>query len=88
MPTTHSAKQVNYDVKERLLKMMLYDTPINMRLPSRIKDEYSIDSVVEPPEIRLKLDWVHGYRGRDCRSNIHFLPTGECAYFVASIVVL
>lgn len=88
MPTTHSAKHVSYDPQGRIVKMMLYDTSIEMRLPSRIKDDYNIDSVVESPEIRLKLDWVHGYRGRDCRSNIHFLPTGECAYFVASIVVL
>uniref|UniRef100_A0A1I8F246 HELP domain-containing protein n=1 Tax=Macrostomum lignano TaxID=282301 RepID=A0A1I8F246_9PLAT len=32
--------------------------------------------------------WVYGYRGRDCRSNLYHLPTGELVYFVASVVVL
>lgn len=30
----------------------------------------------------------YGYRGRDCRSNLYLLPTGEIVYFVASVVVL
>ncbi|KAK3531828.1 hypothetical protein QTP70_029719 [Hemibagrus guttatus] len=30
----------------------------------------------------------YGYRGRDCRSNLYLLPTGEIVYFNASIVVL
>lgn len=36
----------------------------------------------------MKLEWVYGYRGRDCRTNLHLLPTGEVIYFVASVVVL
>ena len=38
--------------------------------------------------MKLKLDWVYGYRGKDARSNLHLLPTGEMAYFVAAVVVL
>jgi len=34
------------------------------------------------------MDWVYGYRGRDCRSNLYFLPTGEMIYFIAAVVVL
>lgn len=30
----------------------------------------------------------YGYRGRDCRSNLYLLPTGEIVYFVAAVVVL
>ena len=30
----------------------------------------------------------YGYRGRDCRSNLYLLPTGETVYFIASVVVL
>ena len=29
-----------------------------------------------------------GYRGRDARSNLYLLPTGEIIYFVAAVVVL
>lgn len=28
------------------------------------------------------------FRGKDCRSNLYLLPTGEIVYFVASTVVL
>uniref|UniRef100_A0A8C0IVX1 EMAP like 1 n=1 Tax=Chelonoidis abingdonii TaxID=106734 RepID=A0A8C0IVX1_CHEAB len=31
---------------------------------------------------------IFGYRGRDCRSNLYLLPTGETVYFIASVVVL
>jgi HELP motif len=30
----------------------------------------------------------YGYRGRDARSNIYLLPTGEIVYFTAAVVVL
>lgn len=30
----------------------------------------------------------YGYRGRDCRANLYFLPTGEAVYFIARVVVL
>jgi len=30
----------------------------------------------------------YGYRGNDCRNNIHILPSGELVYFISSIVVL
>lgn len=31
---------------------------------------------------------AYGYRGKDCRSNLYQLPTGEIVYFVAATVVL
>ncbi|GBP33928.1 Echinoderm microtubule-associated protein-like 1 [Eumeta japonica] len=46
------------------------------------------ERVAPPPAAKLKLEWVHGYRGKDCRSNLYLLPTGELAYFVAAVVVL
>ena len=30
----------------------------------------------------------YGYRGRDCRSNLYYLSTGEIIYFAAAAVVL
>ncbi|KTF88448.1 hypothetical protein cypCar_00005501 [Cyprinus carpio] len=52
--------------------------------------------------VSLNQDWIshkqwdatcdtlqsYGYRGRDCRSNLYLLPTGETVYFIASVVVL
>lgn len=41
-----------------------------------------------PPDRRLVLDWVHGYRGIDARKNLWVLPSGELMYYVAAVVVL
>uniref|UniRef100_H2LEC7 EMAP like 4 n=1 Tax=Oryzias latipes TaxID=8090 RepID=H2LEC7_ORYLA len=68
------------------IKMFMRGRPITMFIPS---DVLNYDDVrTELPPERLKLEWVYGYRGRDCRANIYLLPTGEIVYFVASVVVL
>lgn len=41
-----------------------------------------------PPDKRLSLSWVYGYRGTDSRKNLWVLPTGELLYFVAAVAVL
>jgi microtubule-associated protein-like 6 len=33
----------------------------------------NVQHIAEKPITTLKLDWVHGYRGYDCRNNIHYL---------------
>ena len=38
--------------------------------------------------IKIKFTFFAIFRGRDCRSNVHQLPTGEIVYFVAAVVVL
>jgi len=88
MPSKHQNKDVLFDEDERIIRLVLYNTLITIRLPSWLDHNYSFDKIVEPPSVKLKLDRVSGYRGKDCRSNLFYLPTGECIYFVASIVVL
>ena len=46
------------------------------------------ESVIKAPKEQLKLEWVYGYRGKDCRSNLYQLPTGEIIYFIAATVIL
>lgn len=41
-----------------------------------------------PPDKRLSLSWVFGYRGVDSRKNLWVLPSGELLYFVAAVAVL
>ncbi|XP_063236726.1 echinoderm microtubule-associated protein-like CG42247 [Bacillus rossius redtenbacheri] len=41
-----------------------------------------------PPDKRLQLNWVFGYRGTDSRRNLWVLPTGEMLYFVSAVAVL
>ncbi|KAK3752556.1 hypothetical protein QZH41_013411, partial [Actinostola sp. cb2023] len=52
-------------------------------------DEH-IDTTVssEPPDAKLVLEWVYGYRGRDCRKNLSVLQSGELVYFIAAVVVI
>uniref|UniRef100_A0A671X8N2 EMAP like 3 n=1 Tax=Sparus aurata TaxID=8175 RepID=A0A671X8N2_SPAAU len=68
------------------IKMFIRGRPITMYIPSNIQN-YE-DLKMEPPSERLELDWVYGYRGRDCRANLYFLPSGEAVYFIACVVVL
>uniref|UniRef100_A0A672R450 Uncharacterized protein n=2 Tax=Sinocyclocheilus grahami TaxID=75366 RepID=A0A672R450_SINGR len=69
-------------------RMFLRGRPITMHIPDQLRESYSLDHKVALPERKLKLQWVYGYRGRDCRSNLYLLPTGEIVYFNASVVVL
>ncbi|XP_060529282.1 echinoderm microtubule-associated protein-like CG42247 isoform X2 [Cylas formicarius] len=41
-----------------------------------------------PPEKKMMLEWVYGYRGTDSRKNLWVLPTGELLYFVAAVAVM
>nr|XP_034967118.1 echinoderm microtubule-associated protein-like 4 isoform X4 [Zootoca vivipara] len=68
------------------IKMFMRGRPITMFLPSDVDKYYEIKT--ELPSEKLKLEWVYGYRGRDCRANVYLLPTGEIVYFIASVVVL
>lgn len=68
--------------------MFLRGRPIVLHAPSEEIDSYDITKVATAPASKLKLSWVYGYRGRDCRSNLYLLPTGEIVYFVAAVVVL
>ncbi|XP_068443305.1 echinoderm microtubule-associated protein-like 3 isoform X1 [Clinocottus analis] len=72
--------------QEQSIKMFIRGRPITMYIPSNIQN-YE-DLKMEPPAERLELDWVYGYRGRDCRANLYFLPTGEAVFFIACVVVL
>uniref|UniRef100_A0A672RFK9 Echinoderm microtubule-associated protein-like 2 n=1 Tax=Sinocyclocheilus grahami TaxID=75366 RepID=A0A672RFK9_SINGR len=70
------------------VRMFIRGRPITMHIPDQLRESYSLDHKVALPERKLKLQWVYGYRGRDCRSNLYLLPTGEIVYFNASVVVL
>ncbi|XP_074659724.1 echinoderm microtubule-associated protein-like 2 [Tubulanus polymorphus] len=83
-----STKDPTYNKEDGNLRIFLKGRPVTTYAPSDIKDDYDLAKVGHVPNEKLKLEWVYGYRGRDCRSNIYFLPTGEIVYFVAAVVVL
>lgn len=83
-----------------LVKFFLRGRPITLYLPSSLQSSqdsndigfganFDIDASIQaPPRDQLKLEWVYGYRGKDCRANIYALGTGECVYFMAGVCVL
>ncbi|KAG7511719.1 echinoderm microtubule-associated protein-like 4 isoform X1 [Solea senegalensis] len=81
-----STREKNSQAEGNHIKMFIRGRPVTMFIPSDV-DNYD-DVRTELPSERLKLEWVYGYRGRDCRANIYLLPTGEIVYFIASVVVL
>ncbi|XP_033498174.1 echinoderm microtubule-associated protein-like 1 isoform X7 [Epinephelus lanceolatus] len=81
-------RRVTHCKEEGYVKMYLKGRPVTMYMPKDQVDSYCLEAKAELPSNKLKLDWVYGYRGRDCRSNLYLLPTGETVYFIASVVVL
>ncbi|XP_060804047.1 echinoderm microtubule-associated protein-like 2 isoform X3 [Amyelois transitella] len=82
--STHTCQ---YNEEDGSMRMYLRGRPVILFGPS---DQDALDpaKVAPPPQSKLKLEWVYGYRGKDCRSNLYLLPTGEIVYFVAAVVVL
>uniref|UniRef100_A0A3P9NF13 Echinoderm microtubule-associated protein-like 6 n=1 Tax=Poecilia reticulata TaxID=8081 RepID=A0A3P9NF13_POERE len=40
------------------------------------------------PRCQLRLEWVHGYRGHQCRNNLFYTAGKELVYFVAGVGVV
>ncbi|XP_059215815.1 LOW QUALITY PROTEIN: echinoderm microtubule-associated protein-like 4 [Centropristis striata] len=81
-----STREKNSNAEGNHIKMFMRGRPITMFIPSDVENYDDVRT--ELPSEKLKLEWVYGYRGRDCRANVYLLPTGEIVYFVASVVVL
>ncbi|TSN57714.1 Echinoderm microtubule-associated protein-like 1 [Bagarius yarrelli] len=82
------SKECTFNAEDGYVRMFLRGRPVTMHIPDQLRENYSLDQKVALTDRKLKLQWVYGYRGRDCRSNLYLLPTGEIVYFNASIVVL
>ena len=39
------------------------------------------------PNITLSLEYAYGYRAKDCRNNVRYLPSGEIVYHCAAVAV-
>ncbi|BFZ12124.1 hypothetical protein BsWGS_15165 [Bradybaena similaris] len=85
--TPTSSKEPQWNQEEGSIRLCIRGRVVNLSTPSDLTD-YDISKPGEVPSEKLQLEWVYGYRGRDCRSNLYFLPTGEVIYFTAAVVVL
>ncbi|XP_013881874.1 echinoderm microtubule-associated protein-like 2 [Austrofundulus limnaeus] len=82
------SKECTFNAEDGYVRMFLRGRPVTVHVPDQRRESFSLDQKVALPDKKLKLQWVYGYRGRDCRSNLYLLPTGEIVYFNASVVVL
>uniref|UniRef100_A0A8C4QU63 Echinoderm microtubule-associated protein-like 2 n=1 Tax=Eptatretus burgeri TaxID=7764 RepID=A0A8C4QU63_EPTBU len=79
---------VSYNKEEGNIRFLLRGRSVAMAVPTEQMESYSPDEKPNSPLYHLALEWVYGYRGKDCRSNVQLLPSGELVYFVAAVVVL
>jgi len=70
------------------------DEIVKFYIRGRAVSTYPPSSYVESkkcgqaPSKSLTLEWVYGYRGRDCRNNLFLLPSGEIIYNIAAVIVI
>lgn len=79
-------KDPQWNQEEGYLRIFLRGRPVSLYAPTAMSD-YTVDKEVSLPDQKLQLEYVYGYRGRDCRSNLYYL-NGEVIYFTAGVVVL
>lgn len=67
------------------IKFQLRGRSLNVYAPTNYSED---DHSGEAPDRKLQLEWVFGYRGKDCRNNLYYLPSHEIVYNTAAVVVL
>nr|XP_013013809.1 echinoderm microtubule-associated protein-like 6 [Cavia porcellus] len=75
--------QINYDrqvYKEDLPQLKQQSKEKNHAVPFLKREK--------APEDSLKLQFIHGYRGYDCRNNLFYTQTGEVVYHIAAVAVV
>lgn len=40
------------------------------------------------PKSQLRLEWVYGYRGHQCRNNVYYTGSKDIVYFVAGVGIV
>ena len=89
-------QKFSFNKENGIVKFYLRGRPISLYIPQLLDQQrvsvssFSFDTEhkIKAPTASLKLDWVYGYRGKDCRSNLFQLASGEIAYFIAAVAVI
>ena len=63
-------------------------TPALLSRPGFAGSAQEAAQSTSPPPNELELEYVHGYRGHDCRNNLGFTRDGELVYHAAALGVL
>jgi microtubule-associated protein-like 1/2 len=80
---THATGEIIFNPDSGLVKFFLRGRPVNFYTNQMATNSnemgfvFDLESKLKAPKQELKLEWVYGYRGKDCRSNLYQLPTGK-----------
>ncbi|VDD87103.1 unnamed protein product [Enterobius vermicularis] len=77
-----------YLQEQRMLQVIIRGKTTLLPVPASIERIVPTSEIDPPLSTCPRLEWVHGYRGKDSRNNLHVLPTGEIVYFIGAVVVL
>lgn len=77
-----------FNASSHVLQLQIAGRSVTVPVPTSV--EHLDPTVEQPPPDRQppRIEWAYGYRGKDVRNNVHYLPTGELLYFSGSVVIL
>ncbi|XP_067943293.1 echinoderm microtubule-associated protein-like 2 [Watersipora subatra] len=74
------------DSKVPTKEFVINGKPVRLVMPSNFQQ--SSQPIIDPPQQRLKLDWVYGYNGKGVKNNLHMVSNGDLLYVVGHMAVL
>ncbi|KAJ6251520.1 echinoderm microtubule-associated protein-like elp-1 [Anaeramoeba flamelloides] len=70
-------------------KMIRHKSYLSFPVPSNLSfDENKLEQIQQPPKETLQLAFVHGYKGRETRSNIRIIDDTKLLYFTSKLGVV
>uniref|UniRef100_A0A0R3RVP5 WD_REPEATS_REGION domain-containing protein n=1 Tax=Elaeophora elaphi TaxID=1147741 RepID=A0A0R3RVP5_9BILA len=80
-------REPSFLCEKGVLQIFVNGKMVHLPVPNSVTN-LDLTRGLDAPTCEPTLTWVYGYRGKDCRENLHELPTGEIVYFTGTIVVL
>ncbi|KAK6755835.1 hypothetical protein RB195_014303 [Necator americanus] len=77
-----------FNASSHVLQLQVAGRSVTVPVPTSVENLDPSSEQPAPDTPPPHLEWAYGYRGKDVRNNVHYLPTGELLYFCGSIVVL
>ncbi|KAK6051930.1 HELP domain protein, partial [Cooperia oncophora] len=77
-----------FNASSHVLQLQVGGRSVTVPVPQSI-EAFEPTAEQPPPDCPApRIEWAYGYRGKDVRNNVHYLPTGELVYFSGSVVVM
>ncbi|EPB66471.1 HELP domain protein [Ancylostoma ceylanicum] len=83
-----NSREPIFNSSSHVLQLQVAGRSVTVPVPTSVESFDPTINQPAPDSPPPRLVWVYGYRGKDVRNNVHYLPTGELLYFCGSVVVL